>query len=371
MVPLLDLQAQYQPLRDDILAAITRVCDSQRFILGPEGEALEKELATIIGVDHAVGVSSGTDALIVAMMALGIGPGDEVVTSAFSFFATAGSIVRLGAVPRFVDVDPETLNLDPEAVARAVTPRTKAILPVHLYGLCADMDPILAIAAEKRIPVIEDACQAIGAAYKGRPAGGLGTIAAFSFFPSKNLNAFGDAGLVTTNDGELARKVRRLRVHGMEPKYFHHEVGGNFRLDEIQAAVLRVKAPHLGRWNEARRANAARYASLFLAAGVPPAVILPTEPDGCRHVYHQYVVRLPRRDEVRAALTAAGIGSEVYYPVPLHRQECFAGLGYREGEFAVAEASARHVLALPIYAELTEEQQRAVADVIAASFTQP
>ena len=371
MIPLLDLKAQYLPLRDDILAAIARVCDSQRFILGPEGDALEKELAAIVGVEHAIGVSSGTDALIVSMMALGIGPGDEVITSTFSFFATAGSIVRLGAVPRFVDIDPETFNLDPEAVARAVTPRTKAILPVHLYGLCADMDPVLEIAAERRIPVIEDACQAIGATYKGRPAGGLGTVAAFSFFPSKNLSAFGDAGLVTTNDGELAKKVRRLRVHGMEPKYYHHEVGGNFRLDEIQAAVLRVKVPHLERWNEARRANAARYARLFLTEGVPPAVILPSEPDGYRHIYHQYVVRLPRRDDVRASLTAAGIGSEVYYPAALHQQKCFADLGHRSGEFPVAEASSKHVLALPIYAELTEEQQREVVGTIAASFVQP
>jgi len=364
-VPLLDLKAQYLPLREEILAAIARVCDSQRFILGPETEALEKELAALIGVEHAIGVSSGTDALIVSLMALGIGPGDEVITSTFSFFATAGSIARLGATPRFVDIDPGTFNLDPAAVAKAVTPNTRAILPVHLYGLCADMDPILAIAAEKKIPVIEDACQAIGAKYKGRPAGGIGALGCFSFFPSKNLNAFGDAGLVATNDDELAARVRRLRVHGAEPKYHHREVGGNFRLDEIQAAVLRVKAPHLERWNEARRVNVARYARLFAEAGVPPAVILPTEPAGIRHIYHQYVVRVPRRDALREHLAAAGIGCEIYYPVPLHQQVCFADLRYRTGEFPVAEASSKHVLALPIYPELTEAQQREVVGAIA------
>ena len=365
MIPLLDLKAQYLPLRDDILAAIARVCDSQRFILGPEGEALEKELAAIIGVEHAIGVSSGTDALIVSMMALGIGPADEVITSTFSFFATAGSIVRLGAVPRFVDIDPETFNLDPAAVARAVTPRTKAILPVHLYGLCADMDPLLAIAAEKKIPVIEDACQAIGAKYKGRPAGGLGTVAAFSFFPSKNLNAFGDAGLVTTNDAELAKKVKRLRVHGMEPKYHHSVIGGNFRMDALQAAILRVKAPHLASWTEARRANANRYATLFRDAGLTGHIALPVEPPDRRHVFNQFVIRTARRDDLRAHLTASGIGTEVYYPVPLHLQPCFGYLGHRRGAFPVAEAAAAESLALPIYAELTPAQQQTVVTAIA------
>ena len=364
-VPLLDLKAQFVPLRDEILAAIARVCDSQRFILGPEGEALERELAAILDVKHAVGVSSGTDALIVSMMALGIGKADEVITSTFSFFATAGSIVRVGATPVFVDIDPVTYNLDPAAVARAVTPRTRAIMPVHLYGLCADMDPILEIARQHKLAVVEDACQAIGSRYKGRPAGGLGAIAAFSFFPSKNLNAFGDAGLVTTNDDELAKRVRRLRVHGSERKYYHQEVGGNFRLDELQAAVLRVKAPHLGRWNEARRANAARYARLFAEAGAK-RVTRPVEPPGYHHIYHQYVVRVPNRDDVRERLAQAGIGSEVYYPVPLHLQECFASLGCRAGDCPVAEAAAREVLALPIYAELTEAQQRTVVDRIAA-----
>ncbi len=362
-VPLLDLKAQYAPLREEILAAITRVCDSQRFILGPEGEALERELAALIGVTHAIGVSSGTDALLVSLMALGIGAGDEVITSTFSFFATGGCSVRAGATPRFVDIDPVTFNLDPQAVERAVTPRTRAIIPVHLYGLCADMDPILAIARRRDIAVIEDACQAIGARDKDRPAGGMGALGCFSFFPSKNLNAFGDAGLVTTNDDELAKRVRRLRVHGSERKYYHQEVGGNFRLDELQAAILRVKAPHLERWNEGRRANAARYARLFAEAGVK-GVTLPAEPPGYRHIYHQYVIRTRHRDALRAHLTETGIGTEVYYPVPLHLQDCFADLGYGPGDCPHAEAAAREVLALPIYAELSEEQQRTVARAI-------
>jgi dTDP-4-amino-4,6-dideoxygalactose transaminase len=360
-VPLLDLKAQFAPLREEILAAITRVCDSQRFILGPEGEGLERELAAIIGVEHAVGVSSGTDALIVALMALGIGPGDEVVTSTFSFFATGGAVVRVGAIPRFVDIDPVTYNIDLKAVERILTPRTRAIIPVHLYGLCTDVDALRRVAGD--IPIVEDACQAIGASIGGRQAGTLGALGCFSFFPSKNLNAFGDAGLVTTNDAGLAHHVRRLRVHGMEPKYHHAEVGGNFRLDEIQAAVLRVKAPHLSRWNDQRRANAARYAQLFAQAKLP-GVTLPAEPEGCQHIYHQYVIRVPRRDAVREHLTRAGIGCEVYYPVPLHLQECFAKLGYRPGDCPRAEAAAREVLALPIYPELTRDQQEAVVTAV-------
>jgi len=360
-VPLLDLKAQYRPLRDEILAALARVCDSQRFILGPEVEAFEREIAEAIGVKHAVGVSSGTDALVVSMMALGIGPGDEVITSTFSFFATGGSISRLGATPKFVDIDPETFNLSPAAVARAVTPRTRAIVPVHLYGLCADMPPILELARSRDISVIEDACQAIGATHGGRQAGALGDVGCFSFFPSKNLNAFGDAGLVTTNDDELAKRVRRLRVHGSEPKYYYREIGGNFRIDELQAAVLRVKLPHLQRWNDARRANAARYARLFAEAGVKGV----GEPAGSRHMYHQYVVRTRQRDALRAHLAEAGIGTEIYYPVPLHLQDCFADLGYGPGDCPQAETAAREVLALPIQAELTEAQQQAVVGAIA------
>ena len=365
-VPLLDLEAQYRPIRSEILEAIARVCDSQRFIMGPEVEGLEREMAAQLGVAHAIGVSSGTDALLVAMMALGIGPGDEVITSTYSFFATAGCVTRLGAVPKLVDIDPATCNLDPAAVQAAITPRTRAIIPVHLYGLCADMDPIVEVAAAAGVAVIEDACQAIGATYKGRQAGSIGTVGAFSFFPSKNLGAFGDAGLVTTNDGALASEIRLLRNHGAEPKYFHSRIGGNFRLDALQAAVLRVKAPHLAGWTAARRANAATYALLFRAAGLDDGrIALPVEPAGLTHIYNQFVVRVPNRDRVRASLTARGIGTEIYYPVPFHLQECFASLGHRRGDFPAAEAAADSTLALPIYAELRPEQQSAVVDALA------
>jgi dTDP-4-amino-4,6-dideoxygalactose transaminase len=363
-VPLLDLDAQYRPLRDEILAAITRVCDSQRFIMGPEVEGLEHELAAHLDVGHAIAVSSGTDALLVAMMALGIGPGDEVITSTYSFFATAGCITRLGAVPKLVDIDPETYNIDPDAVRAAMTPRTRAIIPVHLYGLCADMDPIAEIAAGAGIAVIEDACQAIGATYKGRQAGSIGTAGCFSFFPSKNLGAFGDAGLVTTNDAALAHEVRLLRNHGAEPKYFHTRVGGNFRLDALQAAVLRVKLPHLSRWSGMRLANARTYDQMFREAGLDSVVTLPGEPADRGHIFNQYIVRVPARDRVRAFLTERGIGTEVYYPVPFHLQECFAPLGHRRGDFPKAEAAADSTIALPIYGELTRGQQAAVVSAL-------
>jgi dTDP-4-amino-4,6-dideoxygalactose transaminase len=366
-VPLLDLQAQYRPLRDELLAAVTRVCDSQRFIMGPEVEALERDLATYLGVREAIAVSSGTDALLASMMALGIGPGDEVVTSTYSFFATAGCITRLGATPRLVDIDPLTCNLDPPGVRAAVSSRTKAIIPVHLYGLCADMDPVLATAREAGVPVIEDACQAIGATYKGRQAGSMGTIGCFSFFPSKNLGAFGDGGLVTTDDAALATEIRLLRNHGAEPKYVHHRIGGNFRLDALQAAVLRVKLPHLAGWTELRRANAKRYRELFEGAGMSGRIGLPPEPADRRHIYNQFVVRVPNRDEVRARLMSAGVGTEVYYPVPFHLQPCFASLGYRAGDFPEAEAAASCTLALPIYGELTMEQQRTVVEALAGA----
>lgn len=364
-VPLLDLQAQYAPLRDDLLAAIRRVCDSQHFIGGPEVDALERELAAAIGVRHAIGVSSGTDALLVAMMALGIGRGDEVMTPTFSFFATAGCIVRLGATPKLVDIDPFTFNLDPAEVAAAITSKTRAIIPVHLYGLCADMDPILEHARRAGVPVIEDAAQAIGARYKGRPAGTMGTIGAFSFFPSKNLGAFGDGGLVVTDDEALAREIRLLRNHGAEPKYHHSRIGGNFRLDALQAAVLRVKLPHLPAWSAMRRRNAERYRRLFIDAGVTDRITLPTWSADREPIFNQYVIRVARRDEVRARLEAAGVGTEIYYPVPFHLQECFAPLGHRRGDFPAAEAAADEVLALPIYGELTEDQQRHVVQAIA------
>ncbi|MSO46117.1 MAG: DegT/DnrJ/EryC1/StrS family aminotransferase [Acidobacteria bacterium] len=363
-VPLLDLDAQYRPLRAQLLDAITRVCDSQRFIMGPEVEGLERELAAMLGVGHAVAVSSGTDALLVALMACGISAGDEVITTTYSFFATAGAISRLGARPVLVDIDPQTFNLDPAAVTRAVTPRTKAIMPVHLFGLSADLDPILEEARRIGVPVIEDAAQAIGSTYKGRPVGGQGALGCFSFFPSKNLGAFGDAGLVTTNDADLAKKVRLLRTHGMEPRYYHHVVGGNFRMDAIQAAVLRVKAPHLAAWTEGRRSNAERYRALFREADLLDAVRLPVEPAARRHIYNQFVVRIADRDGLKQYLTDRGIGCEIYYPGPFHLQPCFSYLGYHLGDFPEAECAAADSLAIPIYGELTlEQQQRVVAAV--------
>ena len=358
-VPLLDLDAQYRPLREEILAAIARVCDSQRFIMGPEVETLERELAVRLHVGQAITVSSGTDALLAVLMALNIGPGDEVITSTYSFFATAGCIVRVGATPVLVDIDPVTFNLDAASVHAAVTPRTRAIMPVHLYGLCADMDPILS-AASSGAAVIEDACQAIGATYKGRQAGSMGTAGCFSFFPSKNLGAFGDAGLVTTNDPRLADEIRLLRNHGAHPKYFHKRIGGNFRMDALQAAVLRVKLPHLQRWTAMRGENAARYDALFAAAGLTNRVALPVTPLGRGHIFNQYIVRVPNRDRVRASLAARGIGTEIYYPVPFHLQECFASLGHVRGDFPEAEAAADSTLALPIYGELSAGQQEAV-----------
>lgn len=361
-VPLLDLQAQYAPIRDEVIAAITRVCDSQRFIMGPEVEALERELAPLAGAKHAIGVSSGTDALLASLMALGVKAGDEVITTTYSFFATAGSVARMGAKVVLVDIDPVTYNLDSTAVAAAITARTRAIIPVHLYGLSADLDPILAAAARAGVAVVEDAAQAVGASYKGRHVGGIGTLGCFSFFPSKNLGAFGDGGLITTNDDELAHRVRLIRTHGMEPKYYHSVLGGNFRLDALQAAVLRVKARHLSTWTEARRRNAARYGRLFSDAGV--SVTLPVEPPGSYHIYNQYVIRANQRDRLRAHLDASGIGTEIYYPVPFHLQPCFADLGYAAGDFPVAERAARETLALPIYAELTEDQQRYIVDSV-------
>jgi dTDP-4-amino-4,6-dideoxygalactose transaminase len=364
-VPLADLAAQYAPIREEILAAITRVCDSQRYIMGPEVDAFEREIAAAIGVEYAVAVSSGTDALLVALMALGIHAGDEIITTPYSFFATAGSIVRVGAVPVLVDIDPATCNIDPAQIAAAITTRTKAILPVHLFGLCADMTAIAAVALRAGVPIVEDAAQAIGATCGGQPAGGMGALGCLSFFPSKNLGAFGDAGLVTSNDAALADRVRLLRNHGMEPKYYHHLVGGNFRMDALQAAVLRVKTPRLAAWTEARRRNASRYARLFRESGLDGRVTLPIEPPGRRHIYNQFVIRTPDRDRLKRHLDATGIGNEIYYPVPFHLQPCFAGLGYRTGQFPHAERAAVETLAIPIYAELTESQQAAVVDAIA------
>jgi dTDP-4-amino-4,6-dideoxygalactose transaminase len=349
-VPLLDLAAQNGPLSDEIASAMREVVTSGQFIMGPAVAALERELGAAIGARHVIGVSSGTDALLVALMALGVGPGDEVVTTPFSFYATAGCIARLHARPVFADIDPASFNLDPVAAAAACGPRTKAVIPVHLFGRPAELPAV-------PVPVIEDAAQSIGAA----PLGGL--AGCLSFFPSKNLGAFGDAGAVYADDDAFADKIRLLRTHGGRPKYVHHVVGGNFRLDTLQAAVLRVKLPHLRRWTEARRANAARYRRLFADARVPAELVVPADAPG--HIYNQFVIRAPRRDALREHLGAQGIGSEIYYPLSFHQQPCFRGLGYQDGAFPHSERAAAEALAIPIYPELTEAQQARVVDAIA------
>jgi dTDP-4-amino-4,6-dideoxygalactose transaminase len=362
-VPLLDLKAQYSTIRGEIREAIERVVESQHFILGPEVEGLEEEIATFCNARFAIGVSSGTDALLAALMAIGTGPGDEVITTAYSFFATAGVIARLGARPVFVDIDPRTFNLDSSAVSQKITSRTKAIMPVHLFGQCAAMDPTLDAVKGKGIHVIEDAAQAIGARDdKQRQAGTIGHMGCFSFFPSKNLGAFGDGGMVITNDEKLAEIVKVLRVHGGNPKYYHRIVGGNFRLDALQAAVLRVKLKYLTGWTEMRRNNAARYRSLFEEMGLLDGVSVPEDSAG--HIYNQFVARFPDRDRLQSFLREKGVETEVYYPIPLHLQDCFSDLGYRSRDFPNAEAAARESLALPVYPELTEEQQRYVVEKI-------
>jgi len=365
-VPALDLKAQYQSIRDEIDQAVRAVVENQYFILGPEVSGLESEVAEYCGVAHGIGCSSGSDALLLPLLALGLGPGDEVITTPYTFFATAGAIWRTGARPVFVDIDPGSYNIDPEQVAAAITPRSKVIIPVHLYGQTAEMDAINAIAGRHGLHVLEDAAQAIGAAYYGRRAGRLGHSAAFSFYPSKNLGGFGDAGMVTTDDTELGRKIGRLRVHGMEPKYHHHEVGYNARLDAIQAAVLRVKLRHLDAWTEARRQAADRYRGLFEAQALE-GVVPPSERPGHFHVYNQYVVRVPAaaRDPLRAHLSSRRVGTEVYYPIPLHLQVCFASLGYRAGDFPHSEQAARETIALPMYPELGASAQEYVVETIA------
>jgi len=366
-VPLLDLKAQYRTIRDEVRPAVDAVLESQQFILGPVVQECEKLAAGYSGCEFGVGVSSGTDALLVCLMADGIGPGDEVLTTPYTFFATAGCIARLGAKPVFVDICPKTYNLDVAQIERSITPRTKAIIPVHLFGQCADMDPILDIAARRGLTVIEDAAQAIGAEYRGRRAGSMGHYGCFSFFPSKNLGAAGDGGMVVMRDAERAEKVRVLRAHGSKPKYYHSLVGGNFRLDALQAAIVNVKFRHLDAWTAARQANAERYRTLFEQAGLVASgqVGLPyAVPDG-RHIYNQFVIRVPQRDALQAHLKAQGICTEIYYPVPLHLQQCFAGLGYKAGDLPQSEEAARQTLALPIYPELTAEQLGYVVTTIA------
>jgi len=362
-VPILDLKAQFATIEADVRAAVDRVLQSQRFILGPEVEELEKQIAGLTGTAEAVGVSSGTDALLCALMAAEIGPEDEVIVPAFSFFATVGVVARLGAVPVFVDIDPVTFNADPDAIARAVTHRTRAILVVHLFGQCADMDPVLDVARRHKLVVIEDAAQALGAKYRGKPAGSLGDYGCFSFFPSKNLGAYGDAGMIVTRDGDKGRRCRLLRQHGAKPKYHHPLLGGNFRIDAMQAAILNAKLPHLAAWTAARRRNAETYDRLLAGSSVRTPTIAPNN----ESVYHQYVIRVSERDGVRTALSERGVGTEIYYPEPLHLQPCLAYLGYGEGDLPVAETASREVLALPIYPELTDDMLRYVAEQVRAA----
>ena len=370
-VPLLDLKEQNEALRPEIEAALGRVLDTNGFILGGEVAELECELAGYCGTKYAIGCASGSDAILLALMALDVGPGDEVITTPYSFFATVSAITRLGATAVFVDIDPVTYNLDVKQVEARVTAQTKAIEPVHLYGQCADMAELREISDRHGIPLVEDAAQAIGAEEDGVRAGAMGAIGAFSFYPSKNLGGMGDGGFMTTNDDALAKKLLALRVHGSEVKYYHKYVGLNSRLDGFQGAVLRVKLPHLDRWTEMRRTNAERYLQLFTDAGLTEQVTLPVERPAAKHIYNQYVIRTAgRRDELRQFLTEKGIGTDIYYPVPLHLQECFAYLGYRAGDLPEAERAALETLALPIYPELTADQQAYVVDSIREFFEQ-
>ena len=396
-VPLLDLKPQLAPLREEILAAVTEVIDSSCYIMGPKVEDLERAVAEYCGVPHAIGVASGTDALLISLMALKVGPGDLVLTTPYSFFATMGAVLRLGAQPLFADIDPVSFNLDPAAARRVLAAqppgarRVKAMIPVHLYGQCAEMTALLELAAEYEIPVVEDAAQAIGACAplgggatdsetSWRRAGSMGTTGCFSFFPSKNLGGIGDGGMVICRDDELAERIKILRVHGSSPKYHHPLVGGNFRLDPIQAAVLEIKLRHLPAWHAARRRNARRYQQLLeesglVAAGLvtPPAALHRRSASEAGvedyHIYNQYVLRVEQRDQLLAHLQQAGIGCEVYYPIPLHRQECLAGLGYHQQSFPEAERAARQTLALPIYPELTPEMQQEVVAALAAFYS--
>ncbi|MGB9179677.1 MAG: DegT/DnrJ/EryC1/StrS family aminotransferase [Pyrinomonadaceae bacterium] len=382
-VPLLDLKEQYASIREEVRAALDLVLDSQHLILGPEVEALEQEIAGYSDCKYGVGLSSGTDALLVALMAIGVKAGDEVITPSYSFFATAGCVARLGARPVFVDSDPQTYNLAVDQIESLITERTRAIIPVHLYGQMAEMDAVMEIARKFNLIVIEDAAQAIGAEYKGRRAGSIGDLGCFSFYPTKNLGGFGDGGMITTNSPELAERVRLLRNHGDGPKYHHKVVGGNFRLDAIQAAVLRVKLKYLDEWTGRRQINAANYRKLFSDSSLKAksnaaenrvdsfGINLPVEAAERRHIYNQFVIKVSRRDKLRAFLQERQIGTEVYYPVPLHLQECFAELGYKAGELPESEEAASRTLALPIYPELTLQQQEAVVGAIEDFYSQP
>lgn len=369
-VPLLDLKEQNQELRPEIEAALGRVLDTNGFILGGEVAELEKELALYCGTKYAIGCASGSDALLLAMMALGVSAGDEVVTTPYSFFATVSAITRLGAIPVFVDIDPRTYNLDVAQIESKITGKTKAIQPVHLFGQCADMKALREVAARHAIPLVEDAAQAIGSEEDGVRAGAMSEIGCFSFYPSKNLGGMGDGGFMTTCDDDLARKLLALRVHGAEKRYYHKWVGLNSRLDGFQGAVLRVKLPHLDSWSDQRKANADNYRKLFTDVGLNEQIGVPLERQNVRHIYNQFVIRVPnRRDELRAFLTEQGIGTDVYYPISLHLQECFAYLGYKEGDFPESERASRETLALPIFPELKPEQQAYVVENIAKFFS--
>jgi dTDP-4-amino-4,6-dideoxygalactose transaminase len=368
-VPLLDLKEQNQKLRPEIEAALGRVLDTNGFILGGEVADLEKELADYCGTKYAIGCASGSDALLLAMMALDVKAGDEVITTPYSFFATVSAITRLGAIPVFVDIDPQTYNLDVSQIEAKITSKTKAIQPVHLYGQCADMKALREISARQSIPLVEDAAQAIGAEENGVRAGAMSEIGCFSFYPSKNLGGMGDGGFMTTNDDGLAHKLLALRVHGSEERYYHKWVGLNSRLDGFQGAVLRVKLPHLDKWSDRRKTNSDNYRQLFTDAGINEHVGLPYERENVRHIYNQFVIRVPNcRDELRAYLTEQGIGTDIYYPVSLHLQECFAYLDYKEGDFPESERASRETLALPIFPELQTEQQEYVVENIAKFF---
>lgn len=359
-VPLLDLKAQYATIKTEVLAAVSEVLESQQCIGGPKVTELEEKIAAASDCKFAIGASSGTDAILNSLMSLGVGAGHEVITTPFTFFATVGCIVRAGAKPVFADIDPKTYNIDPAQLEHAVSEKTKAILPVHLFGQMVDMDPIIDIASKHNLAVIEDAAQSITSTYKGRKAGSIGTVGCFSFFPSKNLGGAGDGGMIVTNNEQLHERIKIMRNHGSNPKYYHRFVGGNFRLDPIQAAVLLVKLEHLDGWSEARRRNAAFYNKKFANTVVETPCMHPD----CASIYNQYVIRVPRRDELIAWLREKGIGCEIYYPHPMHLQECFKSLGYKEGDFPHAERAAKEVLALPVYPELTDDMKDFVAETI-------